>query len=714
MLDLSKAEYFKPSENLVKILIKKTQNNNPLFFRNLVSYYFTMIASMMRCSIDTHDRGNIPVNIYVINLSNSGTGKTYSSNILEEEVIHKFKEIYTNSTFLQKAEINLANLAVQRARKYNEDPDTMREALEKEFNSLGPLVFSFDSGTSPAVKQMRHKLLMSGAGSINLIVDEIGSNLVSNTDVLNTFLELYDIGKIKQKLTKNTKDNTRTEEIDGRTPANMMLYGTPSKLLNGSKTEDEFYSMLETGYARRCLFGYAKKVNKITNLTPEEIYDMLVDTGSEQFLEDLSDHLGTLADLVNFDKHIQMSKDISLLLIEYRMRCERLAESLKDHEEILKSEISHRYYKALKLAGTYAFIENNPEITEDNLYSAIKLVEESGEAFTEILTRERNYEKLAKYIASVGKEITQVDLVEDLPFYKGSENQKRDLMSLAIAYGYKHNIIIKKSFSDGIEFFQGESMDETNLNQLIVSYSMDIAKDYKDEFAPWDKLYKMVTADGIHYAAHHFDGGYRNASKVIQGFNLVIVDVDQGISLNTARELLKGFKALFATTKRHTPEQNRFRIIFPLSHVVKLNPSTYSKFMLNVFNWLPFEVDTQTKDISRKWESFNGQYFYEEGELLDAMLFIPETKKQEDQHKKIIDHSSLNNLQRWFLFNTTSGNRNNQMFKLGAALVDSGYAFNQIRDSILNFNNQLSDPVSEDEIDKTIMVSIMNKLQQKP
>jgi hypothetical protein len=74
MLDLSKAEYFEPAEKLVKVLINKTQNNNPLFFRTLVDFYFSQVASMMRCSIDTHDRGNIPVNIYAINLSQSGTG----------------------------------------------------------------------------------------------------------------------------------------------------------------------------------------------------------------------------------------------------------------------------------------------------------------------------------------------------------------------------------------------------------------------------------------------------------------------------------------------------------------------------------------------------------------------------------------------------------------------------------------------------------------
>lgn len=511
MLDLSKAENFEISEKLVNILIKKTQNNNPLFFRILVAYYFAQVASMMRTNIDTHDRGTIPVNIYAINLSQSGTGKTYSNNIIEEQVINQFKEIYLNSTFQLVAEDNINKMAVIKARKHNSatsngpaiDPGEMEEKLIKEFTSLGPLAFSFDSGTSPAIKQMRHKLLMAGAGSINLVIDEIGSNLVGNTDVLNTFLELYDIGKIKQKLTKNTKENMRNEEIDGRTPTNMMLYGTPAKLLNGSKTEEEFYSMLETGYARRCLFGYARKVNKLSELTAEEVYDMLTDSTADAFLDNLSDKLGQLADMVNFNTHIQMSKEVALLLIEYRLRCERLAESFKDYEEIHKAEVSHRYYKALKLAGAYAFIEGNPEITEKTLYSAIKLVEESGEAFASILTRERNYVKLAKYIASIGKEITQVDLVEDLPFYKGSEYQKKELMSLAIAYGYKNNIIIKKSFSDGIEFFEGETMEETNLDKLIVSWSNDITKGYKNEYAPWDKLHVLATSNNLHFTSHH-------------------------------------------------------------------------------------------------------------------------------------------------------------------------------------------------------------------
>jgi hypothetical protein len=344
-------------EELVNILIKKTQNNNPLFFRVVVAYYLTSVASMMRTDIDTLDRGLIPVNLYAIALSPSGSAKGFSTNIIEEHVINKFKEVFITDTFPAIAEQSIDKLAIKRANSIVPYEEQL-EKLQKEFDSAGPLVYTFDSGTSPAVKQMRHKLLMAGIGSINLAIDEIGSNLVSNVEVLNTFLELYDIGKVKQKLIKNTADNKRTVEIDGRTPTNMLLFGTPSKLLNGSATEAEFYSMLETGYARRCLFGYTKHITKLTELTPEQVFDMLTDTTSDATLIKISNRLANLADPINFSTKIKFSKDNTLKLIEYKILCEKRAEEFKDFEEIQKAESLQETLSKLHYLVRYDSLQN--------------------------------------------------------------------------------------------------------------------------------------------------------------------------------------------------------------------------------------------------------------------------------------------------------------------------------------------------------------------
>ena len=713
MKDLSGVSYFEPAEKLVKVLCKKTQSEDPLFFRVLTAYYFTKVASMMRCSIKTPDRGNIPVSLYAINLATSGFGKGHATTIVEEQVLHKFREAFLSSTFPLVSEENLAKLAVKRANKKSTDPDEELIKVQKEFERTGELAFSFDSGSSPAIKQMRHKILMANAGSVNFEMDELGSNLLGNTEAFTVFLELFDLGKVKQKLTKNTNESIRGEEIDGRTPTNLMLFGTPAKLFDGSKTETEFYSMLDTGYARRCLFGLGRKMPNVDALTPEQVYDLLTDKSDIQDLLDLSDQLGNLADKVNFNKVTLMSREVSIALISYKMHCEKLAETFPEHEEIQKAELSHRYFKALKLAGTYAFIAGNFEITEELLYNAIKLVEDSGKAFAKILTRDRNYVKLAKYIAETGRELTHVDLVEDLPFYKGSEAQKRELMTLAIAYGYKNNIIIKKHYIEGIEFMKGESLKQTNLDEMLLSYSTQLAENYEGALAPFDKLHQMTNQANLHWANHNFIGNYRLEDNVIPGFNMVVIDVDGEVSVETAKLLLQEYKFLIYTTKRHTPNENRFRIILPISHKLALDGNEFKGFMANIFDWLPFKVDTATNQRSRKWLTHKGSYWYNEGELLDALLFIPKTSKSDAQKQRVLDLQSLSNLERWFISNTGEGNRSNQLIKYALVLVDSGMGLDSIRNNLLALNNKLPNKLDDAEIVSTILVSAAKAISKK-
>ncbi|MFM7810474.1 MAG: primase C-terminal domain-containing protein, partial [Acinetobacter junii] len=603
------------------------------------------------------------------------------------------------------AQRNLAKLAIKRSIKKGTQEEVELARVQAEFERAGTYVFGFDSGTTPAVKQMRHMLLMSGAGSINLEIDEIGSNLLGNVEVLTTFLELFDVGKIKQKLTKNTNENQRGEEIDGRTPTNLLLFGTPAKIFDGGKVESEFISFQETGYARRCIFGYSKIPPKRKDVSARDILNNIIAGGTDQYLTTLASQIELLADEDHFEIELDVSEDVTLLLLEYKLKCEMLAADMPEHDEIKKAELSHRYFKALKLAGAYAFIEDYPEITEDHLYSAIKLVEDSGKAFNEMLSRDKNYAKLAQYIASCGTEVTHVDLVEALPCYRGSVSQKQELMTLAIAWGYKNNIIIKKSFTDGIEFLHGETLKTTDLNSLILSYSDDIATGYESTRVPFDKLNKLTQEDGFHWCNHGFLDQHRKEENAIPGFNLLVLDIDDGTSIETAKMLLAEYTYHMYTTKRHTDAENRFRIVIPLSHELKMDAHEYKEFMKNVFEWLPFKPDTQTNQRARKWLSCDGQYWNNEGELLDALQFIPKTSKNEERQAKMLDMQSLDNIERWFLQNTGTGNRSNQLIKYALLLVDSGLDISLVSNKVLALNNKLADKLDETEILTTIMQS---------
>jgi hypothetical protein len=700
-------------EKVVEILKKKTQNQNPMFFRLVVSYFFAKVASMMRTHVVLGDDQVIPVNMYAINLAPSGSGKGHSINIMEEHVIAGFRKRFLEETFPLKADENIKRIALLRARRDQEDPDQVLERTRLEFEEQGVMLFSFDSGTGPAIKQLRTKLLMAAAGSMNLEMDEIGSNLIGNTEVLNHYLELFDTGKIKQKLIKNTRDNVRSEDLFGPTPTNMLLFGTPLKLLNGSKTEDEFFEMQGIGYARRCFFGYSRFRRASKEQTAQDMYNIYHDQKANLFFTQLNDRLTQLADPSAFNPYLKMRQDTLMKLYDYRIACQKEADQLSEFHDMQKSEISHRYFKVAKLAAVYAFIDRATYITDDHLKYAIAMAETSGEAFSRLLSRDRPYVKLANYICSVGQELTQPDLIEDLPFYKGSEQARRELMTQAIAHGYKNGMYIKTEIIDGIQFFSGKKVEETNLDELRCSVSNDIVRGYAPHKAPFTKFNKMVTSPGYHWCNHHLQKGYRDEDHVIPGCNLVVLDVENSVDLDTAKALLKDYTWLIHTTKRHTDKEHRYRIIMPLSHIVELDAKDFRGFMQNIFDWLPFSVDTAAKDRCRKWLTYQGKYWYNTGELLDALQFVPKTKKAEDQRKILAGQTNLSNLERWFINNTEAGNRNQKLCAYAFALIDCGYDFDVISSKVMELNSKLLEPLDESEIHKTILISVSKRLSAR-
>jgi hypothetical protein len=713
--------YHPLTEQIVDILVLKTNNNNRHFFRILVGFYFSKCASMMRCNIQTNDRGVVPVNTYVLNLMVSGTGKGHSTNIMEHEFVAHFKKPFLNKVFPRKAEDHIRTLANERATarvtaqqsmlSVQEEAVVQYDKFTKQFERLGELAFSFDSGTSPAVKQMREKLQLASAGSMNLELDEIGSNMAANIDVLNTFLELYDVGLVKQKLIKNTVENIRSEELTGTTPANLMMFGTPTKLLDGDKIEEEFKQFLETGYARRLLFGYTTDNHRADSGTAKQRYDRMVDKTLATNIQKIQGVFANFATRA-FNPVLQLTEPNSIHLIQYQMNCEEAADDFKEHQSVHKAEMSHRYYKALKLAGAYAFADNSDHITKDHLNYAISLVDDSGEAFHSLMRKQSSYERLAHYLADCDNEVTQHELVEELPFYKGSEAQKRELMTLAMSYGYKHNIIIRKKTRQEIDFFTGETLVQTDLSKISAAFSKDIAYDYTPAHPPFAKIHKLTTSPGHHYTAHAFVNGHRCSENAIPGFNLLILDCDGDVSMNAVKVLMEEYTYMISTTKRHTAEINRFRLIFPISHRLKLSAEDYSKFMVNVFEWLPFPVDQSAKDIARKWQSHAGHHEYNDGKILDATMFIPQTKRS-DETKARITANGVDNIERWFRDHTTTGNRASHLYRYGMVMVDSGMRLEEIIGKMEAFNDSLHNPLSESQFRGSTILSISREYKKR-
>jgi hypothetical protein len=641
---------------------------------------------------------------------------------MEQEILSGFKKSFVEDTLPVIAERNMWDLAREKAIKNQTDESEEQEKISKEYERYGVYPFTFDSGTVPAVKQLRQKLLISRAGSINLQIDEIGSNLLGNADLLNLFLELYDQGMVKPKLTKNTAENIRGEELEGRTPTNLLMFGTPSKLFDGGPTEDNLYSFLETGYGRRCLFAIG--VSSDPGLQdPEDVYKRLINPSNSTSIRQWNAKFQALSDVDLFGWKIDVPYDIGVKLMEYKLACEGAARELPEHDEIKKAEISHRYFRALKLAGTYAFIDQAAEIDlDEHLLPAILLVQESGESFQKILNREKPYARLAKYIASVDGEVTHVDIMENNPSYGRSLGQRNEQINLATAWGYKNHIIIKKTYADNVEFFSGKTLKETDLNELILSYSDDYAYNYTNDVGPFSELHRMTQAPGLHFLNHHLiagekSEGHRHTNNIISGFNMIVIDVDGTCTVEMAATLMSSYKFLLYTTKSHDQNgEHRFRMIFPINYILELDQEDYKKFMNAFMDWLPFDSDRGANQTARKWETFTGLHHYNDGPdipLMDALDFIPQTSRNEDHKRMRQKLTSMDKLEGWFATKISDGNRNNMMLRFAMALVDGGISYDEVQARTIDFNKKLQEPLEEDELLKTVLVTAAKKYEEQ-
>lgn len=709
-------QYHPTSEKLVKILQTKTLNRNPLFFRVVVAYYFGLVASHMRTNIKGWaGRGTIPINVYTLALSPSGSGKGHAVGLIEGEVINNFRNIFYDHTFPISAEQHCEQLAIKRANKNGTDVDEELNKLGKDFQNLGALLFTFDSASTPAIKQMRQKVLMANAGSINLQIDEIGANFSSSIEALTAYLELYDKGLIKDKLIKSSAENQRYDRIDGHTPANMMMFGTPSKLLDAAKIEEQLTEMLEMGYARRCLFAYTETANKDTDISVDDMYEKLFNEDNDDTLEELSEHFGELADLSLLNQSLTIKPETVKYLLQYRLLCERKAQEYTESQVIQRSELEHRYFKVLKLAGAYAFVDKETEISRRHVEHAIKLIEDSGEAFAELMTPQRPYVKLARYLANANNEVTLADLDQDLPYFKGSISQKDTMINMATAWGYKNGVVVKKLYSDGVMFLHADAILETNLDELIMSATnnTDMTTGYENGKVGFDKLPKIFKVPGYHWLSHHLNKGYRNEENVIPGFNLLVLDVDGSCQLSTAMMLLKDYKAIYYTTKRHTEDQNRFRVILPINYTLPLDSKDYKELYSNVIQDLPFLVDEQCGQRSKKWlTNPDAEVHVTEGELFDILPYIPKTTKNDERREKYKNQSDLDNLERWVLNNSGEGNRNNMLLRYAMILMDSGKSFNEIKEKTIALNEKMPDKLSEAELAKSVFHTTAQRLAE--
>lgn len=120
----------------------------------------------------------------------------------------------------------------------------------------------------------------------------------------------------------------------------------------------------------------------------------------------------------------------------------------------------------------------------------------------------------------------------------------------------------------------------------------------------WWELEEIVKSKG-NYSASVFANAYRNGENALPGQDLMILDFDEGLDIDDARQMFSQYKAMISTSRNHRKDKDglicdRFRVIIPTSTRIMLEYDDYAAMMNEVYESF-VQADTTCGDMARMY-----------------------------------------------------------------------------------------------------------------
>lgn len=232
---------------------------------------------------------------------------------------------------------------------------------------------------------------------------------------------------------------------------------------------------------------------------------------------------------------------------------------------------------------------------------------------------------------------------------------------------------------------------------------MKISKMNNNTFAePVDTDFFNLSCDifDFDWSPSIFHSNYRTKANFIST-ELLVLDVDEGLSFDDAEKAFAKYKYIIATTKSHQVEKNgitcdRYRVILFLEAPIT-DSATYEATWQSIYNEFPF-IDKACKDSSRFFYKCIGIRSYKEkGDLVKIVSAQPRKYDNTVHDMKGFYPSSYLYAKNWGL---AKGGRNNAIFRISCELFRCGYN----EDEVFNLILAITD-LPEHEISNTVQSS---------
>jgi hypothetical protein len=237
-------------------------------------------------------------------------------------------------------------------------------------------------------------------------------------------------------------------------------------------------------------------------------------------------------------------------------------------------------------------------------------------------------------------------------------------------------------------------------------------------FGDLPSIESLILAPEVDWFTTVYFDGTRNIKNAIQGQNMIAFDIDEGMTLNEAIQLLNPYVYLIYTTRNHQKDKkgrtyDRFRIIMPTKQKFYVDNEQHKKMLENIANIIGMpSYDISTRNQDRLWfPNPEGKvYASKTGELIDVTCCIPSTEKEEYVTQQVgsvdttevSDDRRIQGMIRWTISNAVVGGRNNALLRLHRFVKDLTGSKTEADSITYQVNAILNEPLEETELAKTV------------
>ena len=679
-----------------------------LMFESSLYYH----ASMLMAMGNMQKAGSKPhIKYYGIILAGSGSGKDFAFDTVN--ACFDIDERMYSDEMTRCFGLNTGKFS-------GLDPYDPDELVTLATNLPKSQILGLD-GTREGLFSVARSQSVARFGALNLKSSEFGDIISGSSEMLSKLKEMYD-GKLQAKVIKSENVNSISDIT-----VNFMAFGSHAGV--GNQARDEFYKLASSGMYRRSYIldvPNRKTVKNNRDVSLATVYTHISKLKSKT----MNDHMTASVNNNCYDniRGITEAAQAELLAIG-----DTLLEASNNniHDEVLKAEIG-----ALEmiedLSYIIAFIEMDSDVDVKHVHTAHKFYVACRATTAETFKIKRPFKMMYEMIErSAGS--TMSDMVELNDQVPSGKARFADEMLLVEEYAYQQGKTLAAAGTK-VKRYSIETLPLNDNTKLVVSIcidnkAMERAVDYAGMEVPLfgenNSLEALVASKDItSFTLAHYEpskkalNGHRQAESFISGQNVIGFDIDDSMDVATAIELLKPYTYLLYTTKSHQKEKNgkvldRFRIIMPTKTTFYVDEEQHKELYDNVAELLGIQIyDRQTRNVSRLWfTNEHCEIFTNEAENIDVTATLPETKTR----KKFIENmsklatnydsrkqASIDGFMKWFFANTSDGNRNDHIHRLGKFMKDHEVDYVQ---TMIDYNAMLDDPIKESEL-KNIIRSV--------